>query len=122
VPLRPKPPEPDEIVWLWNTCYEREPDGTWVGWAQPLGSDPDDSSERIFEVRGMTPMDAKILLADRMERFHFEAAMSDRIDDWRALQRRYARPMCYRDVPPVQWPPLGDRWRLLDFPAPVDGV
>lgn len=115
--LVPRPPDPDEPVWLMNTCYERQPDGTWVGWIEPIESDSASSQERVLEVRGPTAHDAKLLMGERLTMF-LDALGSEAAEE--DFKRRYGRTMLYRHVPPVAWPPHGDSWRLLDFPPPAE--
>ncbi len=115
--LVPRPPDPDEPVWLMNTCYERQADGSWLGWIEPVASEPASSQERALEVRGPTAHDAKLLMGERLTMF-LDALGSEAAEE--DFKRRYGRTMLYRDVPPVAWPPQGDSWRLLDFPPPAE--
>lgn len=112
----PRPPAPDDVVWLLNTHYERQDDGSWLGWVEPL-THVGTGTDRVFEVRGLSAHDAKLLLGERLSQFFSEI---DSEADAEFL-RRHGRQFLYRDVPPVAWPPRGDSWCLLDFPPPEEG-
>jgi len=102
-------PGPDETVWCMNTTIERQPDGTWRGWVDPLDAS---GPERIrVEVSGETADDLRVALFAAIARIEFEHG-PEVAEEW---QRAHARPFLARQVPAREWPPSSGIHRGLDF-------
>ncbi|MGI8794249.1 MAG: hypothetical protein ACR2H3_13925, partial [Acidimicrobiales bacterium] len=43
-------PQPDDMVHVINSFYERQADGTWLAWIEPLGGD--EPRQRLFVAHG----------------------------------------------------------------------
>ena len=113
-------PAPDDVVWVFNTVFERQPDGTWLGWLEELGAEmvtlgapAPVRTPRLFEVRCGDPTDCKVALGGKIS-LHL-VALDD--DDLERFQSRYAMRFAKRDVPDSPWPPPSGFQRNLDFAA-----
>ena len=113
--FRPQP-APDDIVWVYNTVFERQRDGTWLGWLEELGAEVVTlgraaRAPRLFEVRCGDATDCKVALGGKIS-LHLVALEDDELE---RFQARYAMRFAKRDVPDTPWPPPSGFQRNLEF-------
>ncbi len=101
-------PGSDDTVWLFNEVLEEQPDGTWLGWIEPL--DPT-SSGRVMEVGRATPADIRehwiiqwCLIVQDKGQAEFDKFIA-----------AHAKPFLNSSIPPLGWPPTSGRYRKLGF-------
>lgn len=108
-------PAPDDVCWVLNLVYERS-DSQWRGWLEPLpGPLVGDGAPKLFEQVDSDVDSVRLQLASAIGKYLSE------LDSLSAdeFYRRHAIRLLRRELPDTQWPPLSDRYRKLDFPAPV---
>jgi len=96
----------DTTVWLFNSVFEQQLDGTWLGWIEPLAGEP----ERVFEARGASPVEIRLGWFGEFDRIESEGGTAA----WEAFREQHAKPVLAKDLPQIDWPPTAGTFRMLD--------
>ena len=105
-------PAPDDQVWVGNSFYVQEPDGTWRAWIEPLDAE-DGQDHHEIEGRGATATEAR----DRMRaaRRAHTTALGESTPELEKFYDTHGMYMKAKDVFRRPWPPPDGYWETLAF-------
>lgn len=106
-------PSPDTPVQVLNAFYERQTDGSWRAWVEPLGGD--EPKQRLFESAGADVDTARDAMCAAYLA-HLDGLSEDAVATWYLIHAvQVAAHRTYGDRP---WPPPTGFCRNLDAIEP----